>query len=81
MRTLIYQWIKTNSMMLVNAGSLVGTMVVTGVLGFAFWWVAARQFPPQAVGLASTAISAMPLLGDPFQMSIAEFSFSRFLAS
>lgn len=49
--------------MLVNAGSLVGTTAVTGVLGFAFWWVAARQFPPQAVGLASAAVSAMLLLG------------------
>ncbi len=49
--------------MLVNAGSLVGTTAVTGVLGFAFWWVAARQFPPQAVGLASAAVSVMLLLG------------------
>jgi O-antigen/teichoic acid export membrane protein len=62
-RTQIYQWIKTNSVMLVNAGSLIGTTVVTGVLGLAFWWVAARQFPPQAVGLASAAISVMLLLG------------------
>jgi O-antigen/teichoic acid export membrane protein len=49
--------------MLLNAGSLVGTTAVTSVLGFAYWWVAARQFPPQAVGLASASISAMMLLG------------------
>src|SRR5438132_1175124 len=49
--------------MLINAGSLVCTTVATGVLGFAYWWVAARQFPPQAVGLASAAVSAMMLLG------------------
>ena len=49
--------------MLLNAGSIVGTTVVTGVLGFAYWWAAAREFPPQAVGLASAAISAMLLLG------------------
>ncbi|MGZ3615845.1 MAG: hypothetical protein ACXWOL_02925 [Ktedonobacteraceae bacterium] len=63
MKTQLYRWIKTNSVILVNAGSLIGTTIVTGVLGLAFWWVAARQFPPQAVGLASAAISAMLLLG------------------
>jgi O-antigen/teichoic acid export membrane protein len=57
------QWAKTNSIILVNAGSLVGTTAVTSVLGFVYWWVAARQFPPEAVGLASATISAMMLLG------------------
>ncbi|MFL5705410.1 MAG: lipopolysaccharide biosynthesis protein, partial [Ktedonobacteraceae bacterium] len=63
MRTLLYQWAKKNSVILVNAGSLVGTMAVTSVLGFAYWWLAARQFSPEAFGLASAAISAMTLLG------------------
>src|SRR3989442_4908706 len=49
--------------MLANAGSLVGTMAITSVLGFAYWWLAARRFSPEAVGLASAAISAMTLLG------------------
>ena len=62
-KTLLYGWIKTNRVMLMNAGSLVCTTAVTGVLGFAYWWIAARQFPPQAVGLASAAVSAMMLLG------------------
>jgi O-antigen/teichoic acid export membrane protein len=62
-RTLLYQWFKANWVFLANAGSLVGTYAVTSVLGFAYWWVAARQFPPEAVGLASAAISAMMLLG------------------
>ena len=63
MRTLLYQWAKKNSVILVNAGSLVGTTAVTSVLGFAYWWLAARQFSPEALGLASAAISAMMLLG------------------
>ncbi|MFL5628348.1 MAG: oligosaccharide flippase family protein [Ktedonobacteraceae bacterium] len=63
MRTLLYQWIKTNIVMLVNAGSLISTTAVTSVLGFAYWWVAARWFPPEAVGLGSATISAMGLLG------------------
>ena len=61
--TLLFQWIKTNSVMLVNAGSLIGTTAVTSVLGFVYWWVAARWFPPGAVGLGSATISAMTLLG------------------
>ncbi len=62
MRTLL-RWIKSNSVLLVNAGSLVGTTAVTSLLGFAFWWLAARQFPPEAIGIASASISAMTLLG------------------
>ncbi len=63
MRALLYQWIKTNIVMLVNAGSLISTTAVTSMLGFVYWWVAARWFPPEAVGLGSAAISAMALLG------------------
>ena len=48
--------------MLVNAGSLVGAAAVTSALGLPYWWLAARQFPPESVGLASAAISAMTLL-------------------
>lgn len=53
-----------NSVLLINSGSLVGTTAITSVLGFAYWWIAARQFPPEAVGLASASISAMILLGN-----------------
>lgn len=63
MRTFLYQWIKTNGVMLFNAGSLVATFIVKSGLGFAYWWVAARQFSPEAVGFASAAISGMTLLG------------------
>jgi len=49
--------------MLVNAGSLISTTAVTSVFGFAYWWVAARWFPPEAVGFGSATISAMTLLG------------------
>ena len=49
--------------MLFNTGSLATTSVVTSVLGFAYWWLAAQRFPPAAVGFASAAISAMTLIG------------------
>lgn len=63
MKSSVYVWIKTNSVMFINAGSLVGTTAVTSLLGFVYWWVAARLFPPETVGFASAAISAMMLLG------------------
>ncbi len=59
----IVQWIKSNKTLLVNAGSLVGSTGVTSVLGFVYWWFAARQNSPEVVGFASAAISAMTLLG------------------
>lgn len=55
--------IEANRALYVNASSLVATTVVTSVLGFAFWWLAARMYPPQVVGFASAAVSAMMLLG------------------
>ncbi|HYL45219.1 MAG TPA: hypothetical protein VEU97_17710 [Ktedonobacteraceae bacterium] len=60
---MLYRLAKTNSVILFNAGSFVGATAVTSILGFAYWWIAARLFPPQALGLESAAISAMTLLG------------------
>jgi len=42
---------------------MVGTAVVTALLGATFWVLAARQFSQAAVGIASAAVSAMTLLG------------------
>ncbi len=41
-----------------------GATAVTSGLGFIYWWLAARMFPAEAVGLASVAVSAMLLLGN-----------------
>jgi O-antigen/teichoic acid export membrane protein len=57
------RWIQSNRVMLINTGSLVGTTAVTSGLGFIYWWAAARQYTPDAVGLASAIISMMMLLG------------------
>ena len=57
------EWVKANHVMLINAASLVGTTAVTSMLGFVYWWAAARRFPPAAVGIASASVSAMTLLG------------------
>lgn len=45
-----------------NAVALVGTQGVTSVLGFAYWWLAARWFNASAVGAASAIVSAMTLI-------------------
>lgn len=45
-----------------TSGSLVGSMLVTGLLGFIYWLVAARFFSPGDVGLAAAVISAMIFL-------------------
>jgi O-antigen/teichoic acid export membrane protein len=63
-KTLLSEWVKTNSVIFVNAGSLVATTAVTSVLGFAYWWLAAREFPPEVIGIASASIAAMMLLGN-----------------
>ncbi|MGI9059678.1 MAG: lipopolysaccharide biosynthesis protein [Ktedonobacteraceae bacterium] len=62
MKNVVYKWLKTNSVMFLNAGSLVGTTAVTSMLGFVYWWAAARLFPPETIGFASATISAMTLL-------------------
>ena len=63
MRTWLLRWTRIDTLMLFNAGSLAGTTAVTSLLGFLYWWIAARKFSPEAVGFASAAISAMLLLG------------------
>jgi O-antigen/teichoic acid export membrane protein len=59
----ILRWVRVNSVMLTNAGALIGTTAVTSLLGFVYWWLAARRFPPEEVGVASASVSAMVLLG------------------
>jgi O-antigen/teichoic acid export membrane protein len=63
MKLTFAQWFKANRAIFTNAGSLIGTMGITSALGFVYWWLAARTFPAQEVGIASASISAMTLLG------------------
>ncbi|MCJ2076357.1 hypothetical protein MKK68_11925 [Methylobacterium sp. E-016] len=51
-----------NASLLLNAGALAFGTIVTAVLGFAYWFVAARSFTPEAVGVAAAAVSMMSLL-------------------
>jgi O-antigen/teichoic acid export membrane protein len=49
--------------LLANASSLAAATVLTSVLGFGYWALAARLFSQQAIGYGSAAISAITLLG------------------
>lgn len=66
-RTAPGQWLgsrlEASAALLGNAGALAAGTLVSAVLGFVYWWIAARGFSPRAVGLASAAISMMNLLG------------------
>lgn len=48
--------------MSVNALALVGSTLLTGILGLAFWSVAARLFPAAEVGVASALITSGVML-------------------
>jgi O-antigen/teichoic acid export membrane protein len=54
---------RSHRTLLTNAGSMVGTTLVTSALGVAFWIVAAHNFSKATVGIASAAVAAMTLLG------------------
>lgn len=45
-----------------TTGGLVVATAINSATGFVFWWIAARQYPETAVGLAGAAVSAMLLL-------------------
>ncbi len=52
-----------HSVLYTNAGASTIGGVGTAALGFLFWGVAARFFPPHAVGVATAIISMMGLMG------------------
>jgi O-antigen/teichoic acid export membrane protein len=45
-----------------TTAGLVVAIMVSSATGFVFWWMAARMFPAEAVGLAGAAVSAMLFL-------------------
>ena len=59
-----YDWIRATSRrpIIRNAASLFGSTVVTSLLGFVFWLLAAKLLSPTAVGRASALQSTSQLL-------------------
>jgi O-antigen/teichoic acid export membrane protein len=62
----------------VNSVSLVLSSVVTGLLGLAFWGVAARLYPAEEVGIAAALISSAVTLSTLSILSIGRL-YERFL--
>ncbi|NJF26142.1 lipopolysaccharide biosynthesis protein [Thermococcus sp. Bubb.Bath] len=42
--------------------NLTGATFVSAAAGFLFWWAAARMYPPEEVGVASSVLSALSLI-------------------
>ena len=61
-----------------SASALILSTVLTGVLGIAYWVVAARAYPPRALGEASAAISAMLMLSSFAQLNLF-YGLTRFV--
>ncbi len=67
MRALLFQWVKTNRVILLNTSSLIGTTTVTSVLGFAYWWTSLvdrcqRSNQPKIAYL----LNSFPVLSETF---------------
>lgn len=72
-RTLVgklWEGIRANQVLLFNAASMFGSILVTSGLGVLYWVVAAQFFDQAAVGLSSTLISTMILLGTVGMMGL-----------
>jgi O-antigen/teichoic acid export membrane protein len=63
MRRRFGEAIAANRELFGNAASMVGTTLVTSLLGVTFWWLAAREFTQADVGVGGAAVSAMTLIG------------------
>jgi O-antigen/teichoic acid export membrane protein len=55
--------LQKSATLVMNSGALaIGTMA-SAFLGFVYWWLAARLFPPEVIGNASALLSVMGLVG------------------
>lgn len=55
--------LQKSTTLVMNSGALAVGTVATAGLGFVYWWLAARLFPPDVIGIASAVLSVMGLLG------------------
>ncbi|MER8716061.1 hypothetical protein [Mesorhizobium sp. M1295] len=55
--------LRKSAAFVMNSGALaIGTTATAG-LGFVYWWLAARLFPPEVIGNVSALLSVMALIG------------------
>lgn len=55
--------LQKSATLITNSGALVIGTMATAVLGFLYWWLAARLFPPAVIGQASALLSVMGFIG------------------
>lgn len=54
-----------------NSGFLMGTTVVTSLLGYAYWLIAAHSYRSGEVGFAAASLSTFTLVGYVFSLGVA----------
>ncbi len=54
--------VRTHAVLLGNSTALLVSTGATAAIGFVFWWIAARHFSAEAVGIASAAVALMNFL-------------------
>lgn len=67
----------SQSILLSRAISLVGGFALSSIAGFVFWWLAARNFPAGAVGIALALVSTMSLLSEIGQFGLNTLVFGE----
>jgi O-antigen/teichoic acid export membrane protein len=55
--------LRGSATLVVNSGAMAVGTTATAALGLLYWWLAARSFPPPAIGKASALLSVMGLIG------------------
>jgi O-antigen/teichoic acid export membrane protein len=55
--------LQKSATLVMNSGALAIGTIATAGLGFVYWWLAARLFPPEVIGQASALLSVMGLIG------------------
>lgn len=56
------QVLQKSTTLVMNSGALATGTVATAALGFVYWWLAARLFPPDVMGVASGLLAVMSLV-------------------
>jgi O-antigen/teichoic acid export membrane protein len=59
----VHWTIQKSATFIANSGALAAGTMATAALGFVYWWLAARLFPPEMIGRASALLSVMSLVG------------------
>jgi O-antigen/teichoic acid export membrane protein len=55
--------LRKSATLIANSGALAIGTIATAALGFVYWWLAARLFPPEVIGRVSALLSVMGLVG------------------